>query len=76
MISTLKTLGIDRMSVEERIALATTIWDSIPTETHTPLLSPAQQKELENRLADHATNPTDVVPWEKISADALARFQQ
>ena len=76
MVPTLQALGIDRMSVEERIALATAIWDSIAAEPHPPLLSEEQRRELERRLADHAANPKDVVPWEQIKAEALARFQR
>jgi predicted RNase H-like HicB family nuclease len=30
---------------------------------------------LENRLADHAANPKDVIPRPKIKAEALARFK-
>jgi putative addiction module component (TIGR02574 family) len=74
MAPTLHALGIDRMSVADRIALATAIWDSIAAEPHPPLLSQAQQQELERRLADHAANPEDVVSWEQVKAEALARF--
>lgn len=73
MAPTLQSLGIDRMSVEDRIALATAIWDSIAAEPHPPLLTEAQRQELERRLADHAANPDDVVPWEQIKADAKER---
>jgi putative addiction module component (TIGR02574 family) len=69
-------LGIDRLSVEDRIALAQAIWDSIPAQPHPPLLTEAQRRELERRLADHEANPGDVVPWEQIKAEALARFQR
>lgn len=76
MTPTLQALGIDRMSVEDRIALATAIWDSIPAEPHLPLLTEAQRLELERRLADHAANPDEVVPWEQVKAEALARFRR
>jgi putative addiction module component (TIGR02574 family) len=76
MVATLQALGIDRMSVEDRIALATAIWDSIAAEPHPPLLTEAQRRELDRRLADHAANPDDVVPWERVRAEALARFQR
>ncbi len=76
MPPTLETLGIDRLSLEDRIALATAIWDSIAAEPHPPLLTEAQRLELERRLADHAANPGDVVPWEQVKAEALARFQR
>jgi putative addiction module component (TIGR02574 family) len=76
MAPTLQALGIDRMSVQDRIALATAIWDSIADEPHSPLLTEAQRLELERRLADHAANPDDVVPWKQVKAEALARFKR
>ena len=76
MAPTLQALGIDRMSVEDRIALATAIWESIAAEPHPPLLTEAQRRELDHRLADHAANPGDVVPWEQVKAEALARFKR
>jgi putative addiction module component (TIGR02574 family) len=76
MTPSLESLGINRMSVEDRIALATAIWDSIAAEPHPPLLTEAQRLELERRLADHAANPEDLIPWEQVKAEALARFQR
>ena len=76
MAPTLQALGIDRMSVEDRIALTTAIWDSIAAEPHQPLLTEPQRLELDRRLADHAANPEDVVPWEQVKAVALARFNR
>jgi putative addiction module component (TIGR02574 family) len=76
MSPTLQTLGIDRLSVPERIALAQAIWDSIPVEAHQPLLTEAQRQELQRRIDDHEANPDDVVPWEQIKAEALARFRR
>ena len=76
MAPTLQALGIDRMSIEDRIALVQAIWDSIAAEPHPPLLTEAQRLALERRLADHQANPTDVVPWEQVKAEALARFQR
>jgi putative addiction module component (TIGR02574 family) len=76
MAPTLQALGIDRLSVEDRIALATAIWDSIAAGAHPPLLTDAQRMELERRLANHAADPADVVPWEQVKAEALARFKR
>lgn len=76
MAPSLKELGIDRLSVEDRIALATAIWESVAAEPHPPLLTEAQRLELDRRLADHAANPDDVVPWEQVRSEALARFQR
>jgi putative addiction module component (TIGR02574 family) len=76
MPPTLEALGIDRLSVEDRIALAVAIWDSIAAEPHPPLITEAQRKELQRRLDDHQANPDDVVPWDQIKAEALARFRR
>ncbi len=76
MPPTLQALGIDRLSIEDRIALAQAIWDSIAAEPHPPLLTEAQRQELQRRLDDHQANPNDVVPWEQVKAEALARFRK
>jgi putative addiction module component (TIGR02574 family) len=73
---TLEQLGIDRMTVAERIALAQEILDSIAAEQPLPPLSDAKRQELDRRLADAATNPADGVPWEQVQAAALARFKR
>jgi putative addiction module component (TIGR02574 family) len=75
MPPTLQALGIDRLSVEDRIALALAIWDSVAAGPHPPLLTDAQRQELQRRVADANANPDDVVPWEQVKAEALARFQ-
>lgn len=74
----LQALGIDieRLSVEDRIIAIHEIWDSIAAEPHPPLISEAQKQELESRLAAHQANPGDVIPWEQVKAEALARFQR
>ncbi len=74
MSPTLQALGIDRLSVDERIALVREIWDSIAAEPPSPLLTDAQRQELERRLAEHQADPSAVVPWEQVKAEALARF--
>lgn len=76
MSPTLKDLGIDRLSAAERIALAQEILDSVIVEQAPTGLSEAKRKELERRLAEHEANPNDVIPWEQIEAEALARFQR
>jgi putative addiction module component (TIGR02574 family) len=64
------------LSVEERLALMHEIWDSIADEPGRIHLNDAQQRELERRLAEHEANPDDVVPWERVKAEALERFRQ
>jgi putative addiction module component (TIGR02574 family) len=76
MTATLQKLGIDRMTVAERIALAQEILDSVVAEQPRPPLSEAKRRELDRRLADHAANPADAVPWAEVEAAALARFEK
>jgi len=74
MTATLRQLGVDRMTVAERIALAQEILDSVAAEQPRAPLSEAKCRELDRRLADLAANPADGVPWEEVEAAALARF--
>lgn len=75
MSPTLKALGIYQLSTSERIALAQEILDSVFAEQPPPALSEAKRQELERRLKEHQANPADVIPWEQIEAEALARFR-
>jgi len=75
MTPTMKALGIDQLSFEDRLALVQEIWDSIAAEP--PARLTAEQKaELDRRLAEHERNPGDVVPWTQIKAEALERLQK
>ncbi len=71
----LKSLGIDRLSVEERLALVEDLWDSIAEESAATSLTDAQRAELDRRLADHDANPNDVVPWEEVKASITVRLK-
>ena len=72
MSSSLKALGIERLSIQERISLVEEIWDSIAEVTP---LTDAQRIELDRRLQDPETNPGDVVPWEVVKASITARLK-
>ena len=74
MTATLRQLGIDRMTVGERIALAQEILDSVAAEQPRAPLSEAKRLELDRRLADEEANLTPGLPWEEVEAAALARF--
>jgi putative addiction module component (TIGR02574 family) len=67
---------IKGLDVEERIRLVEAIWDSIASEPGRPELTDAQRQELERRLAAHEASPEDVVPWEEVKADAIARIRK
>jgi putative addiction module component (TIGR02574 family) len=76
MAVSLEAMGIDRMSIDERLELVQAIWDSIAHSASRPPISDALRAELDRRLADHLANPQDVVPWEEVKAAALARMKR
>jgi putative addiction module component (TIGR02574 family) len=76
MSPTLQSLGIDQLTVEQKIALAQEIWDSIAAEVEAAPLTEAQKREIDRRLADHRANPEDVIPWEKVQAEVLDRLKK
>lgn len=75
MSATVKSLGIDRLPREVRLALVQEIWDTIAAEPGS-LLSEAQRSELERRISQDDTAPDDVVAWEKVKAQAVSRLQK
>jgi putative addiction module component (TIGR02574 family) len=76
MIPSLHELGIDQLSVEDRLALAEAIWESVAREIESAPLAEGQRQELERRLADSIARSDAVTPWEVIKARALARARQ
>jgi putative addiction module component (TIGR02574 family) len=73
MSPTMTSLGIDRMTFDERLKLIQEIWDSMAGEVEKSPLTQAQQEELARRLADDDAHPDDAIPWEVIKAEARAR---
>ena len=76
MPTSMKDLGIDRLSVEDRLALAREIWDSVTADIERSPLTDAQRQELERRLADSVARPDAVTPWEEVKARALGRARR
>ncbi len=72
----LHALGIDSMSVEDRIALVQDIWDSVAVETGLLPPTKAEQAELERRLTEDDASPNDTITWETIKAEAQSRWQR
>lgn len=69
-----QSLGIDRLSVADRLDLAQEIWDSIAAEAQRAPLTEGQRQEIDRRLANHRVNPQDAVAWEQVEAEARARL--
>jgi putative addiction module component (TIGR02574 family) len=75
MSPTVQSLGIDRLPREQRLALALEIWETIASDPQPLLLTEAQRKELDCRIAEDNAAPDDVVPWEQVKAEALPRLK-
>lgn len=70
---TAKSLGIDKLDVEQRLTLVEEIWASICTDAQGFPLSDAQRRELDRRVAEDEESPDDVVPWEDVRAALRAK---
>jgi putative addiction module component (TIGR02574 family) len=73
---TLQELGIERLSIEERLALAHQLWESVATDLERQPLTATQRAELERRVTAADANPAEGVPWEVVRAEARARWQR
>jgi putative addiction module component (TIGR02574 family) len=69
----MKDLGIDRMSVEQRIALALEIWESLGDDRPGGRLSGDQRAELARRDAELESTPEIALSWEQIRASVEGR---
>jgi putative addiction module component (TIGR02574 family) len=76
MSPTLKSLGLDRLTMTERLALVDELWDSIAADVERSPLTEAQRQEVDRRLAAHRANPSAAVSWEQVEAEALARLRK
>lgn len=75
MNSFIKSLGIDRLTIEERQILVEEIWNSIAADSAALPLTDAQSAELKKRIEEDDTNPGEVTPWEQVKTFTLARLR-
>ena len=76
MAVSLKSLGIERLGIEDRLTLVEEIWDSITADSAAIPLTPTQRDELDRRITEHEANPDDVVPWEEIKTSITKRLKK
>jgi putative addiction module component (TIGR02574 family) len=66
MAPTMKDLGIDRLSSEQRVALALEIWESLGDAGPRGQLNAEQRAELGRRDAELDAKPGIALTWEQI----------
>ncbi|MEM9217042.1 MAG: addiction module protein [Cyanobacteria bacterium P01_F01_bin.150] len=59
---------ITALSVEDRILLVQSIWDSIAAEQVYPDLTEAQKSELDRRIDGYEDDPDSILTWDEIKA--------
>lgn len=59
-----------RLPVEERLRLVQLIWESIATDPSAIPVGDAHRKVIDERLAEHDSNPDDVVNRDEVLAEA------
>lgn len=69
----MKDLGIDRLSPEQRIALALEIWESLGDDRPCGQLTAEQRAELARRDTELDANPGIALTWEQIRASIEAK---
>ena len=62
--------------VRDRIQLMNELWDRLVDQGHEPELSDEEKAELDRRLAEDDIAPDDVVSWDEVKAQALARIRR
>jgi putative addiction module component (TIGR02574 family) len=60
------SLGIDRLSVKERLELIEQIWDSLPEEVAVEDVPPWHLAELAKRRAEAEARPGVGKPWREV----------
>jgi putative addiction module component (TIGR02574 family) len=68
MAPTIQELGIDRLTIDDRLVLLDEIWNSIAAAPETLPLTEEQKSTLDHRIAELEANPSNVLTWEQIKA--------
>ena len=66
MSVSVESLGIDRLSVKDRLELIEQIWNTLPEEVDPTEVPEWHKAVLARRRADAATNPGVGKPWREV----------
>ncbi len=73
MAPSLKALGIDQLSVDDRLQLVEAIWDDIASTLESREIPQSHKDLLDDRISSHEKNPRAGVSWDDIQARLLPR---
>jgi len=59
-----------RLPIEERLRLVELIWESIAADPSAIPLGEAQRQVVDERLAEHASDPDDLLTRDEVLAEA------
>ena len=75
MTPSLESLGIDKLSLEEKRRLAEALDEAIMREEGISFdLTDDQIRELERRRAEHEADPSSAISWEVFEAELVERY--
>jgi putative addiction module component (TIGR02574 family) len=67
----LESLGIDRLSLDEKIELAHDLWESIAADAELSPLTDEQKQMLDRRIAELDADPSIALTWDQIKSRVL-----
>jgi putative addiction module component (TIGR02574 family) len=68
MSVSIKSLGLDHLSLADRILLVEELWDSIAEHTEEFSLPESHRHDLQRRLDAYRDDPKAGAPWEEVRA--------
>jgi putative addiction module component (TIGR02574 family) len=72
MAATMKSLGLDRLSLDERVVLAHELLESVNEVSRASRLTEEQKRELDRRIAEDDADPDGGIPWEQVRDEMRA----
>jgi putative addiction module component (TIGR02574 family) len=74
MTLTIDSLGLRSLPAEDRMRLASDLWESVESESPRRVLSDELKAELDRRVAEDDANPDEVISLEDFDASMRKSF--
>lgn len=71
-MNTIDLASVLELPLQERLQIVEAIWDSVAFESKDLDLQPWQSTELDRRVAEFETDPTEGVPWAEVQRRVLS----